>query len=63
MKEIASDNLCYVNHKTSQHPEGISSIKKTLLPPVLRTSDALLLFREAESASVSQWRLEESIAS
>lgn len=63
MKEIASDNPCYANHKTSQHSGGISSIKRALLLPVLRTSDVLPLFRETELAFISQWRLEDSVAS
>lgn len=63
MKEIASDNPFYANHKTSQHPGGISSIKKAFFLLLLKSSDALPLFREAEFASISQWRLEDSVAS
>ena len=63
MKEIASDDPCYASPKTSQHPGGISSIKKALLLRVLRTSGAPPLFREAELASISQWRLKDSVAS
>lgn len=58
-----SDNHCYASDKTSQHPEGMSSIKYSPQKKVLRCRDTLPLSREAGLASISQWRLEDSIAS